>query len=243
MIVMNVKTKNYLKRTFFITLTLILFSQSPLFKINKILLHESHNYNNEKIKQKINYYLDKNIFLTFFKLKRSTLATHIQNFRISLSLPATLHLSITEKSPWMAIKHHQNSFFISQDGYLLRNIINTDPLSKLPIILQTNTTIIEANKIINEDLQILKEIHHSCQTYFPEQTWLIEKNNAHTWTLYLNDIIVIKLEHKLNQIQKQLKRLQKLFYEQKIKNNVRYIDLRIPKKVIIKYEQKNSPVN
>jgi len=233
---MNIRTKNYLKRFIFLFILFILFSQSPLFKIKNIQIQQQGYSENSDLKKSYQQLINKNIFTTFFQLKMTPLPDPIKKINIALSPPSILHLNIIEKEPWVALNINEKNLFISQDGALLDNIIHTHNLSHLPIILNASSLFNEKKKFSLPALKMLKEIHSSCDLLFPLQTWFIEKNNDHTWTLYLNDTIIIKLENKLNSIKSQLTRLHTLFDDNKIKNNVKYIDLRIPKKVIIKYE-------
>ena len=194
------------------------------FLINSIQINSNNIEINQKIKNKIKYVLNKNIFLIEKELLYNKLddLKFLENISIKKVYPSSLNVS-ANKTKFIAITYvNQKKYYIGENGKIT-NAYDFLSGDKLPIIFgKFNTS--EYITFIN----ILKKhgikIDKINKFYF-------HKNKR--WDLYFDNNILVKLPSK--ETDDALKLYNNFIKEKKLKSKMT-IDLRIPQRIITSYE-------
>ncbi|MEK9657661.1 MAG: cell division protein FtsQ/DivIB [bacterium] len=238
--------KHNINKILTITLTIIslttigLLMILPLFKINTLRLTNINTENKKKVLAELEQYKHTNIFKAYLKLKPKNHLKNlpeIESLKIKIKLPNTLVIHVIEKKPWLALWSKGKNVSIAKDGFILNTEQNSTSPENLMIIKNLPENVFEEKYLSKKTTQTLQTITHQIKTIFPTQQMQLEPYKWQQWILWFNDKTPIYLSEDINNIAAQLNQLNYLLKQKKIKKKIIYIDLRIPKKVIIKYEK------
>lgn len=235
---MKIKKNNFLFLTFFLIFFLII-SPLPINKIEQIQIKNSHGLSTEPLEKITKKYINKNIFLSLIDLNLQDLTKKIPSidaYKLHLVYPHKIIIKVIEKKPWISIYSEGENISVSTDGYFL-NKNNDHPIQNpqnLIIIKNLPKEIFKNDYLSNDYLNTFHSITDAINDSFPTQSFQMEPYKWGQWVLWLGDQIPMYLNNDTNSFKKQLKRAAKIL--QNNSKSIRYIDLRIPKKVIIRYE-------
>ena len=194
---------------------------SKTFFIKNININTGEYEINKKISSKLNYLINKNIFLInkYEILMNLEEFNFLENIHIRKNYPSTLHIQ-AEKTDLIAITYiKQKKYFVGKNTkFILANKIENT--KKLPIVFGE----FEVLKLIKLNDQLMQQNLNikKINKYF------FHKNKR--WDLYLEDNILIMLPH--SNVIDALKLYNNFLKKNLIKNNI-IIDLRINNRVIL----------
>lgn len=194
------------------------------FLINSIQINSNNNEINQKIKNKIKYVLNKNIFLIEKELLYNNLddLKFLENISIKKVYPSSLNVS-ANKTKFIAITYvNQKKYYIGENGKFT-NAKEFLSENKLPIIFG-KFNIIEYLNLIN----ILKK-----QGVKSDKINKLYFHKNKRWDIYFENNILIKLPNK--NINDAIKLYDRFKSNKKLQDNT-ILDLRIPNRIILKNE-------
>lgn len=113
-------TKIYIFIILIAVFLLVIFT-SPIFSVQKILIHGNEHYTEEQIIEKINFTLEENIFL-FQKKKSEKLLLedpYIENAKIMINWPNQIQIQIGERKVVGYVPYVGTYLYIDKDGRVL----------------------------------------------------------------------------------------------------------------------------
>eukprot|EP01047_Picozoa_sp_COSAG01_P000404 COSAG01_NODE_7_length_54400_cov_1218.054935_28_plen_239_part_00 len=238
---MNLNAKQRKSLFFFLVcIGLSLFaSQLPLFTIKDVQIYPHESLRHETIEGLQIHYQNKNIWRSLLQIKKQKEWQNIhdiESITINIKWPHTLVLNIQEKKPFLALWNQGKNIIIAADGYHLNKPLYTAIQSPLMIIKNLDYKLINNEKLTPDLLKTLTSLQQEVKQAFPTQNIQLSPIMNKQWRLFLNDTLPIDIQHDPQHLASQLKRLKKIFQGYNKINHASYIDLRIPKKVIISYD-------
>ena len=111
------------------------FNASSKFQIKNILIENNSIIPTERVKKKLNYLFNENLFLLDFKKIEETLKDEdfIESFSIKKIYPYTLKLIIIEKKPIAILQVKKRKFYISDKGYYIK-FVKLNIFKNLPVV-------------------------------------------------------------------------------------------------------------
>ena len=194
-------------------------------KINQIEVFGLSDEKNFKVYNNLNFLLFKNIFFINKNSLENTLKKNnlVETFIVKKFYPNMIRVSI-KKADYLAITTNNNKkFYIGSNGKLIPYEIDKNFNKKLPFVFSKSNYInfITLKKIIDQSKLDFKQIDSFY--YFPSNRWDIKTIDG----------ILIKLPEQ--NILKSIEILSKIKTNKEFKN-IKIIDLRISKNIIITYE-------
>ena len=224
------KKKSYLLLPLCCIIGLCICACLPLeiLKIKTITIHNPSGLSTETITHLTNKYKNKNIIIKDIP--------YIETLTIKCQFPSMLRIIIKEKKPWLSLYSQGKNISIAEDGTFLdkKHDVPINNAEQLIIIKNLPQQILHRNALSSHYVNTFKQIVTAIQTVFPNQTCQIEPYKWNQWLLWLNDDIPIYINKDMTHLEKQLKNAKQALDSKHKKP--KYIDLRIPKKVIIRYE-------
>jgi len=201
---------------------------SEYFKIKNIIIEGEVN---ESVKNEINNFYGKNIFLFTVteqdeKLKESQ--TSIDQLNIVKGIPDTLKVEVFVRKPEIKWKTGDKEYFIDENGVLFNLEVSNDEFDKIPLVYDgRNLEVTPGNKMVTNDfVEYVIQIFSKLPEYLKKE---IEEIKINETTLFLE--IKVKDSYKiyfdtLGNIDDQLKILSNIVenHNDDIKE---YVDLRV----------------
>lgn len=162
----------------------------------------------------------------------------IKDVSYHFTLPNHCQISITEQSPQFLFLNQDQSLFIASDGAILnpmRSDVQAEQPDQLTIIHGIPNTQFNAPYLTADFLDQISQLRTNLNRYQVLGTLQLEFNQFGQYVLYLNDTLPIKLgdlthiDRKFNNLSSFLTAIQN--------RPMNYIDLRIPDRVIVNYDQ------
>lgn len=226
----------------FIFLSLIIAIYSIPFLPLKQINIEGNNYiSTETLNSNFTQYKNKHIIklLMFNRLKKDikNMFPEIKDITVSYQFPNRLKLSIREKDPWVVCLSEGQSWLIANDGTIISTdeaIINNN--DELLFIKGLDPQYFTNKKMNAGVLDEIKKYHELLALYFSDTKLMIESDTFNHIILILDDHIQVYLGEFIDS-NKKLKDLKKFlsYIPKEKKDTISYIDLRVDKKVFVKY--------
>lgn len=244
--------RRYLFFITFISLSMLLyvFQTWPSLSWSNVQIHGLNVIEKTVFKDECKTYYGKNIIsLSLFgQLKRHLLHTfpELQDIKIKWKHPQTLQLQVIEKAPRYSFIINKQRILVAKDGTVLEkgghNTILEDG-SHIIIIKGIETAFFKNNSVNKNITDMIDEIVSEIETKHPQMIFQLafeqfKIKNKHITT----ELTVLKddtLPIKVGQIKNLAEKFEILHYF--LKSNLHkespidYIDLRVPKRVIVKY--------
>ena len=173
-----------------IILFILLTTYTPKFKyfkdynlnIKKIIIHNNSIIENHKIKEKMSFLYNRNLFFLKTndieeKLKKETF---IESFSIKKIYPKTIKLIIVEKTPIAILQKKREKFYISDKGSLI-NFKDIKKYRELPVVFGNGESFFSLYK----DLENIKFPLEKIKSFY-----FFESGR---WDLIMKDDKIIKL--------------------------------------------------
>ncbi len=173
-----------------IILFILLTTYTPKFKyfedynlnIKKIIIQNNSIIENDKIKEKMNFLYNRNLF--FLKTKdieeKLKKETFIESFSIKKIYPKTIKLIIVEKTPIAILQKKREKFYISDKGSLI-NFKDIKKYRELPVVFGNGESFFSLYK----DLENIKFPLEKIKSFY-----FFESGR---WDLIMKDDKIIKL--------------------------------------------------
>ena len=199
----------------------LIYSISNFFKIKKIIIT---NKITQDIKNEISFTLNKFYNLNIFSLKPDAIKSElnkfniIDNYEIKKEYPSKIKIEITETNILAYYFDNNSKVFLGKNGKKIKkNIINGE---NLPLIIGNFETknFLDLKEKLNINGFKLNEIN---KFYF---------YNSNRWDLEFKSGILVKLP--IDEFEKSLSLLKDILKISKL-NDIKIIDLRIKKKIIL----------
>ena len=184
----------------------------------------------EEVISILNNKFEKSIFLISLKDIKKELIKHrwIKNLTLRIKYPSSIIINIIEKKP-IAIycDNNKKCFFIDNLGKIIDEV--DKPFNNYFLIVRGEEAIINVPKLVN-NLKNNFNFKVTKAEYIGKRRWNILINNELNIKLPENDYV-----SAVNNLSKLLKKIEKFDY-----NLIEFIDLRIPKKAIIRFYDNNK---
>lgn len=224
-------------------IAIFFFLRDPKYIISDIYYFNNNFVPIKYLDQNFNSLKGKNFLIDWFsfnnhKKKFLQKFPEVESVKIYLKFPNTLKIFVKEKDPSFLIICKKKNFVISEDGFVL-NFLNNQAsitnLNKILIIKGLNSDIIKGNLLDANLLNEIKIISNYLKINFPLTSFQILFENDQI-VILKDDLVPIKIGSITNLNTKiiNLKKILTFLPEAKQKN-IMYLDLRIPDRVIIKY--------
>ncbi|MFT5171645.1 MAG: cell division septal protein FtsQ [Candidatus Marinamargulisbacteria bacterium] len=218
------------------------FFSSGIFKIDQVEMR-GNNYVSEDLFSEWTASLSGTHFVwAYLKLLREAPKAHfsqISESKIVFSFPNKLTVDLMEKTAWVSFLDEGKSVIISRDGSILgrgeRNY-QIDNLDDLILIKGQSDSFFVNDKIRSMELAHITLVIDKVKRHFVGKTIHLEFA-GNGLILYLDDTIPIQLG-AYEKIEEKFQLLTSFltYSKKKSKLNFRYIDLRVPDRVIVSYE-------
>lgn len=227
----------------------------PISRIDTITVNSLLYIDDARINEAVVPYKGRNLLATWIsgKLKSDLTRKFIQIEKITFKLrPRVLTITITEKGPWVAFMNRKTTVLVAKDGTILNQDTDRAPgeiVEKLLIIRGLSESYFETTKIHPKAMRKIGKIVDNIHTYFPDTETQVELNDAFTQNedpqmedqdlvIRLQDTLPVKIG-SLNRLEPKFRTLKALLNSQTESTRpIAYIDLRIDKKIFVKYENR-----
>ncbi len=158
------------------------FNVSSKFNIKNIYIENNSVIPTERVKKKLNYLFNKNLFLLDFKKIEDSLKDEdfIESFSIKKIYPYTLKLIITERKPIAILQIKKRKYYISDKGNYIQ-FAKLEVFNTLPIVFGGKKYFYSFYKNL---MQVKFPVEKIKSFYFFE---------SNRWDLVLKDEKIIKL--------------------------------------------------
>lgn len=230
----------------------ICFLNWPSLSWSKVQFKYDNFNSKDAIKSICQEYFGKNIiFLSYSGILKNRLLDEfptLNNVNITWSFPSKLTLDFTEKAPYFSFIVPSKSILVSQDGTILEKgngnseIENFDGVVMVRGITEASFSGTTVPSVIISNIDY---IISAIRQYFPNLVFQLEFEQMKVTpivllgnlTLLKDDTLPIKIG-PLEKLDEKFMNLHYYFKSNAQKNrDIDYIDLRVPKKVIVKYAQ------
>ena len=215
----------------------------PIFAINKVTIRPDLFFVDTKQCQILcDSVVGENILKVLFlgKLKKALLPLHeIEKINVKVKKINQLEVSIFERKPWISTVYNGQSVFVDYQGVLLssNNKMFPEDVENIFIVKGLNPDNFKKNVMDFNLLKSFKEYEVLFESYFPNQTLMLEQENNLHWTLMIDDTIKVKLG-ELDQLRDKFDRICYLIENDKKNNhNIISIDSRVEQKLFVVYEK------
>ncbi len=215
---------------------------SQKLKIQNIAIVGNNYVPSEPLEKYCAPLLGKHILSTLFtnSISKQILEKYPQIEKISYHLqwPTTLRIKIKEKPEWAVFIINNEDSIVAEDGTLLNSIetnYHIQSVERLIIVRGIHPNKFKHNILHPETVEAIKAIREKIESYQKNVPIQYEFNKIHELSIIYNDEVTIKLG-QLEQIEEKFKQLHRfLKINDKPYNQIDYIDLRIPNKVVVNY--------
>ncbi len=234
--------KRWIRRSLLVGIVVsgILMAITPYVRVQSIHVEGETLLAKEEVMRVTKPYVGRHILKVVripSKLKKTF--PQIQSVQMKVHWPMKIGVVIEEKKPYASFLIAGKDITIAEDGTLLK-VGNEGGASvgMIPIIKGLKKSDINDKsvneKTLNQIKAMLSEIHAGLKV----EGLQLEVDGRNQWTLYVEDTLPIKLG-KADELRDKVTRLDKFLRYQKgtaSTENVKSIDLRVPKRVIVSYE-------
>lgn len=162
----------------------------------------------------------------------------ISDIQYKIQWPNTLQITIIEKPEWAVFVANNEDQIVAEDGTVLNSLTTNyhiQSVEKLIIVRGIHPNKFQNNRLHPETVTAIKSIRKKIEGYQQNVPIQYQFNQIHELSIIYNDELTIKLG-KLEHIEEKFKQLHRfLKINQKPYNQIHYIDLRIPRKVVVNY--------
>lgn len=239
------KKKNKKRRRLNILLGILLvvilgIGSYPYLRIKEVQIQGNSLVSKEKVEQILNPYKGRNlIFVVRIPLRLKQNFKQIESVKISfLKSPFKIGVKIVEKTPYVAFIRTKNNIVIAKDGTVLQ--VDADPQSQswvmMPMIKGMESLPIQNGKVIPRIVSEVVPLVEAIQQKVSMNEGRLEVNEYGAWTLYIQDVLPVKIG-SADDVSEKMLRLEKFlaYYREVSTENLKQVDLRIPKRVIVSY--------
>lgn len=161
-----------------------------------------------------------------------------QSYRVQLTWPLHIEVSIQERIPWLITLQDGGSVFVDREGcFLYPNAGRAVDDQHLLAIRGLEPTVFEHQKLSSDLLAALAQYDAQLKHYWPENTRLLQRLSDDSWQLLLDDQLIIYLGELTNLDTKATRIAYGLKHARKQNRSVLYMDVRMAGKLVIKHEE------
>ena len=226
-----------------VTFGYIMFGSKQL-TIQKVHIQHNNYVPTPLIKELTNPLIGKHIISILFtsSIKKQLLNSfpQLKDIKFKIIWPNTILIDVQEKKEWAVFIINNQDKIVATDGSILNTIetnYNIQSVDNLIIVRGIHPDLFVNNVLNPKTVTAIKAIRIQIENHQNKVPIQYQFNKIHELSIIYNDELTIKLG-KLEEIEKKFKQLNRfLEINTKPYNQIKYIDLRIPSKVVVNYAQ------
>jgi len=154
--------------------------------------------------------------------------------------PSTIRIVVYEKKPWLSVVTKKGLVFLSKDGVVLNPNnaqISIENFDSLLILKGIPDSEFHNGKLVQGTFDHLVDLYGQLGIYFPSERIQVAMTQRNHYVLYRDDVLPIWIG-PLDALDMKIKNLHQFFsYMHRHPGKaIQYIDLRVPNRVVVKYQ-------